>query len=146
LHPYVKNWQDFLDSLATSGGNIVTLTCCSILSGLMWQWVYSHDPRGTVMTAAFGVFTGFTGALLQAQKGNSSRQQMADRVETTVMPVRTGGQRSTDIPPGALPTTSVTSTTTTTKTEPAPELEAPAVAVPAPNKAATYFEARRPKA
>jgi len=98
LSPYIKNWQDFLDSLATSGGNIVTLTCCSILSGLMWQWVYQHDPRGTVMTAAFGVFTGFTGALLQAQKGNASKQQMEDRTASVVAPSRTPNGRASDAP------------------------------------------------
>jgi hypothetical protein len=85
MSDWLKNWQDFLDSLATSGGNIVTLFWCSVFSGLLWAWVYTRDPEGMMMTAAFGVFTGFTGALLQAQKGNSSRQQMKDRVEAGIV-------------------------------------------------------------
>ena len=84
----IKNWQDFLDSLATAGGNIVTLFWCSIFSGALWIWVAMRGPDSMV-TPMFGVFTGFTASLLQAQKGNSSRQQMADRMETAL-----GGQAS----------------------------------------------------
>lgn len=80
----IKRWQDFLDSLATTGGNIVTLFWCSAFSAFLWIWVWSHKGGNDLVMATFGVFTGFTGALLQAQKGNSSRQQMQDRVETTL--------------------------------------------------------------
>lgn len=78
----VKSWQDFLDSLATAGGNIVTLFWCSAFSAGLWIWVYRQNGSKDLVMAMFGVFTGFTGALLQAQKGNSSRQQMQDRIDT----------------------------------------------------------------
>lgn len=78
----IKSWQDFLDSLSTAGGNIVTLFGCSAAAGILWMWCAVH--QSTMNTATFGVFTGFTGALLQAQKGNSSRQQMIDRSSTVI--------------------------------------------------------------
>lgn len=81
----MKRWQDWLDSLATSGGNIVTLFICSTASALLWIWVYTHKGGEDLVMATFGVFTGFTGALLQAQKGNSSRQQMVDRAATVAV-------------------------------------------------------------
>lgn len=93
----IKNWQDFLDSLATTGGNIVTLFWCSVLSGALWFWVV-HIGLAPMVTPTFGVFTGFTGALLQSQKGNSSRQQMADRVETTIMGHRAANPVSNPAP------------------------------------------------
>lgn len=83
MNPKIKAIQDLLDALATAGGNIVTLFWCSAFSGLLWAWmVMRHETN--MVTPTFGVFTGFTGALLQAQKGNSSRQQMVDRVEAAV--------------------------------------------------------------
>lgn len=75
----IKDWQDFIDSLSTSGGNIVTLFFCSVCAGVLWAWCEIHLHDADVNMGTFGVFTGFTGALLQAQKGNSSRQQMVDR-------------------------------------------------------------------
>lgn len=82
MSQWIKNWQDFLDSLATAGGNIVTLFWCSSFSAFLWIYVYNRNGSKDLVMATFGVFTGFTGALLQAQKGNSSRQQMQDRLQT----------------------------------------------------------------
>jgi hypothetical protein len=82
MNSKIKAWQDWLDSLATSGGNILTLSFWSIVTGALWIYVEIKIKDPSVNTATFGVFTGFTGSLLQAQKGNSSRQQMADRIET----------------------------------------------------------------
>lgn len=104
----IKSWQDFLDSLATAGGNIVTLFICSASSAALWMWVYTHNGSKDLVMATFGVFTGFTGALLQAQKGNSSRQQMQDRIDTTRptgAAVNTAGTVNvTESHPPALPT------------------------------------------
>jgi hypothetical protein len=75
----MKSWQDFLDSLSTSGGNVVTLFVCSGMTGFLWIWMANHMHGSDLTTAAGQIFSGFTGALLQAQKGNSSRQQMVDR-------------------------------------------------------------------
>jgi len=83
----VKGWQDWLDTLNTGGGNIVTLFICSCLSGYIWAWSYTHYPgKSDLVMGTFGLFGGFTGALLQAQKGNSSRQQMVDRFESVHPP------------------------------------------------------------
>ena len=82
MNSKIKAWQDGLDSLATAGGNILTLSIWSILTGALWVFVQVKVKDPTMNTATFGVFTGFTGSLLQAQKGNASRQQMADRIET----------------------------------------------------------------
>lgn len=81
MSPWLKNWQDFLDSLSTKGGNVLTLFWSCIFSGILWAWVV-HERITDMITPTFGILTGFTGAFLQAQSGNSSRQQMADRIET----------------------------------------------------------------
>lgn len=75
----MKSWQDLLDSLSTSGGNVVTLFMCSAMTGGLWVWMANHMHGSDLTTAAGQIFSGFTGALLQAQKGNSSLQQMVDR-------------------------------------------------------------------
>jgi len=82
----VKNWQDFLDSLSTSGGNIVTLFICSALAGTLWIWMANHMKGSDLTTAAGQIFAGFTGALLQAHKGNTSKQQMIDRGQLPATP------------------------------------------------------------
>lgn len=117
MHPWVKNWQDILDSLATSGGNIVTLFMCSFWSGVLWVWVYNHSARAELVMATFGVFTGFTGALLQAQKGNPSRQQMTNNVETS------GGL---PVPPAVIAASSSTTAATQAATDAATPAASPA--------------------
>jgi hypothetical protein len=79
----MKNWQAFLDSLSTSGGNLfilVTITAC--LSPLVIHVLHDPNVDATIRTMIHDTFVGFTGALLYALKGNSSRQQMQDRVDT----------------------------------------------------------------
>lgn len=85
IHDKIKAWQDWIDSLATAGGGIVVLFICAVLTGILWGWTVKHNLP-SMETPVFGVFTGFTGALLQAMKGNSSRQQMQDRIETSIIP------------------------------------------------------------
>lgn len=98
-----KAWQDFLDSLSTRGGNIFMLFCClTILLGVMIH--ISHDSRdSTLMAVAHDMVVGFGGALLGSLSGGTSRQQMADRVDTAIagqkINVTSSGTVNVDKPP-----------------------------------------------
>lgn len=85
-----KHWQDFLDSLSTKGGNIFMLFLA--LVGLMAFMLHvTHDNSdGALVAVAHDLAVGFGGALLGGLSGSSSRQQMADRVETAI-----AGQKTT---------------------------------------------------
>lgn len=78
----VKNWQDFLDSLSTKGGNILLMFMA--LMGLMW-FVHHLGNDGhvddSILSASHDMMVGFGAALLAVLSGSSSKQQMADRVE-----------------------------------------------------------------
>lgn len=80
----IKRWQDFLDSLSTKGGNIFMLFVA--LGSLMAFLLHvSHDHSDASLVAvAHDLAVGFGGALLGGLSGSSSRQQMADRVETAI--------------------------------------------------------------
>ncbi len=78
----MKRWQDFLDSLSTKGGNIFMLFVAMTLL-LIFMLHVTHDGRDSgLVSVIHDLAVGFGGALLGALAGNSSRQQMADRVET----------------------------------------------------------------
>jgi hypothetical protein len=77
---------------------VVTLFFCSMGSGLLWWTVYNqHGSDGQAVMATFGIFGGFTGALLQAQKGNASRQQMMDRAGVPAPPAVVPLKNPTDV-------------------------------------------------
>lgn len=48
------------------------------------MWTTHKHAGSDVQMGIFGIFSGFTGALLQAQKGNSSKQQMVDRTRASL--------------------------------------------------------------
>lgn len=100
---WIRDWQNWLDSLSTSGGNIVTLFVCSAIAGGLWMWSQHAHASNEAQMAIFGIFSGFTGALLQAQKGNSSRQQMLDRT-ASVLPIVSSPTPETPAPIAAAPT------------------------------------------
>lgn len=75
----MERWEHFLNSLATRGGNIVILLLCA--SGLFFAvlHVLHHAETGTeVRTVIMSTFSAFTGALLQALMGGSSRQRQGE--------------------------------------------------------------------
>lgn len=81
----IKNWQDFLDSLSTKGGNILMMFIA--LVGLMW-FVHHLGTDGhvddSILSASHDMMVGFGAALLAVLSGSSSKQQMADRISTAV--------------------------------------------------------------
>ncbi len=79
----MKRWQDFLDSLSTKGGNILVTFFC--VSGLVFIFLHviHHGTDAADIETFKSILSGFAGALLAMLSGNSSRQQMQDRVDTT---------------------------------------------------------------
>lgn len=82
----MKRWQDFLDSLSTTGGGIAILSLLSFIFMIVLTRIMRHGSSGEIVTIVSSAFTGAFSALLVALKGNSSKQQMQDRVDTTVAP------------------------------------------------------------
>jgi hypothetical protein len=80
----MRRWQDFLDSLSTKGGNVFMLFLCLVfLYGVMLHVI--HDANDSpLISVVHDMVVGFGGALLGGLSGNSSRQQMADRVNTAL--------------------------------------------------------------
>ena len=56
--------RDFLDAVASPGGNLLILVFCVFVSGL--AAIVIQDKSDQVDTVFLSVFSGFTGALLQA--------------------------------------------------------------------------------
>ena len=82
----MKRWQDFLDSLSTSGGAalVLLIICVAMLPVLIFVLLrWPSSPIAVLMT---NTFSGFTGALLLALRGNASRQQMMDRAWSAAPP------------------------------------------------------------
>ena len=75
----MKTWQDFLDSLSTAGGNIFVLVVCVVAIGLFVLHTAHHGSDSELVELSKDTLAGFTGALLQSLRGNSSKQQMVDR-------------------------------------------------------------------
>lgn len=103
----VKDWQDFLDSLSTKGGNILLMFLALI--GLMW-FVHHLGVDGhvddSILSASHDMMVGFGAALLAVLSGSSSKQQMADRMtiakgdpDTTTVTTNAPMTMSTDAPP-----------------------------------------------
>lgn len=86
----MKRWQDFLDSLSTKGGNLlVCLVIFIILIPIVLHVFHDATDSGQAVTVLTSTFAAFSGALLAMLNGNSSRQQMQDRVDTA-----TSGQKT----------------------------------------------------
>lgn len=82
MGPKMKALQDFFDGLSTKGGNIVVLSVCSVGLGALLLHMIHHNADAAMVQTVATTFSGFTGALLLACNGNSSRQQMQDRIDT----------------------------------------------------------------
>lgn len=88
-HLTIKSWQDFLDSLSTTGGTILILLLlfCGMTPLLIHVLLM---PEGTenqqVTTIIVSTYTGIFSALMIGLKGNTSRQQMVDRAMPPVVP------------------------------------------------------------
>lgn len=96
----MKRWQDFLDSLSTKGGNILVLFCgLGVLIGLMIHLTHDQTTDAAMVSAAHDMMVGFGAALLGALSGSSSRQQMADRVQTAMLPSTTPQPTTPEPPP-----------------------------------------------
>lgn len=80
----MKKWQDLLDSFSTKGGNIV-LMCVLLLALMTFMLHVSHDQSDSALVSAVhDMMVGFGAALLAVLSGSSSRQQMADRIESAL--------------------------------------------------------------
>jgi hypothetical protein len=81
----MKAWQDFLDSLSTKGGNILLMFVALVgLMAFVHHIANDSNINESIVSAAHDMMVGFGAALLAVLSGSSSRQQMADRVETAV--------------------------------------------------------------
>lgn len=78
----MKRLQDFFDALSTKGGNICILMASCVLLAILYLHLVHHHDDAQAIEAIATTLSGFTGALLLACSGNSSRQQMIDRAES----------------------------------------------------------------
>jgi hypothetical protein len=78
----IKNWQDFLDSLSTKGGNIFVLFISVFSLVFLYLHMVHRNSDAASTQVVTSLLTGFGGALLAMLSGNSSRQQMEDRKES----------------------------------------------------------------
>lgn len=84
--PTVKDWQDWLDSLSTKGGNIL-LMFLSVIALMFFMLHVVHDQSDqSLISAAHDMLVGFGAALLAVLSGSSSKQQMTDRIDTARPP------------------------------------------------------------
>ena len=82
----MKRWNDFLESLATGGGAIVSLMFFVIIFGfvslhIMWHKEYSEQ----MVTTFTGLLTGFAGALLGALTARSKPPNGATQTTTATL-------------------------------------------------------------
>lgn len=75
----MKRWQDFLDSLSTTGGGILITAMFVIVFLAVIVHVLHKQETGEIVTILTGAFGGAMSALWVALKSNSSKQQMVDR-------------------------------------------------------------------
>jgi hypothetical protein len=71
----MQSWQEFLDSIATKGGNLFVLfVCFAGLLGLLIH-VLHHGDTGNVSMVVVSTFSGFSGALMATLTGKDSKEQ-----------------------------------------------------------------------
>lgn len=89
----IKNWQDFLDSLSTKGGNILMMFV-SLVGLIMFAHHISLESvaEPSIISAAHDMMVGFGAALLAVLSGSSSRQQMIDRKDSVTPPTVEAGK------------------------------------------------------
>lgn len=72
----MHRWEQFLNSLATRGGNIFLLAVFVLmLGGLVLHTLHHAEINTEVKTVVLSTFSGFTGALIAALQGGGSRQR-----------------------------------------------------------------------
>lgn len=86
----MNSWHDFLDSLATKGGNIFILLLGVFLMTIASVFVFKFVPIPEVHTFMLGQLSGFLGALLFACKGDGIRNP--NPVSTKSAEVKDAGQ------------------------------------------------------
>lgn len=69
----MDRWHQFLDSLATRGGNILLLFVAAALLMVLVMHVLHHDSTSQTATVVTTIFSGFAGALLQALQGGGRK-------------------------------------------------------------------------
>jgi hypothetical protein len=71
----MQSWQEFLDSLATKGGNLLVLFVC--FAGLLSLLIHvlHHGDTGNVSMVVVSTFSGFSGALMATLTGKDSKEQ-----------------------------------------------------------------------
>jgi len=75
----MEKWRQFLDSLATRGGNILLLwLCVGGFTGLVLHALHHPEVNVEVKTVVLATFSTFTGALVGALTGGASRQRSND--------------------------------------------------------------------
>lgn len=65
-------WQNFLNSLATPGGNLFALLLCVAAFTALVVHILHHGDDERVVTVILSTFSGFTSALLLALRGRST--------------------------------------------------------------------------
>lgn len=75
----MTSWHSFLDSLATRGGNIFCLIVINVALAMLVYHVLHHNEVGAATaTVILSTFSNFTGALMMALTGGSSKQRNGD--------------------------------------------------------------------
>ncbi len=68
----MEAWKDFLDSLATRGGNIFLLALFVVgFSVLVFHALHDAEPNAEARTVVLSTFSTFTGALVGALTGGA---------------------------------------------------------------------------
>src|ERR1700683_2761133 len=74
----LEAWTVFLNSLATRGGAVFTLSwCCVGLLAFMLHMLHHGEASTTMETTISAMLSGFSGALLLALKGSSDSSATA---------------------------------------------------------------------
>lgn len=102
----IKGWQDFLDSLSTKGGNLFLLFVGLGIAMTFIVHTVHHGADDKLLQLGHDLVVGFAAALWAGLSGASSRQQMADRVQTAIM-------GAPPVPPPGGSASTVTATTVT---------------------------------
>ena len=74
----MNRWNDFVNSLATSGANILILWLSAAGLFLALLHVMHHGDSGNIATTIGSTFSGFAGALLNALVSGSKSNKTAD--------------------------------------------------------------------
>jgi FtsH-binding integral membrane protein len=75
----MNNWQRFLDSLASKGGNLLLMALFVVSLLTLVIWVTSRDQGDSqAVTVILSTFSAFSGALLAALTGQVGGQRKTD--------------------------------------------------------------------